>query len=882
VVAYLFPGQGSQQLGMGKELFGDFKELTDLADEILGYSIRTLCVEDPDDRINFTHYTQPALYVVNALSYYRLLEEGGKQPDRVAGHSLGEYNALLAADVFDFATGLRLVKKRGELMGRAEGGGMAAVLGKTEKEIRDILRDGGFDTIDIANLNAPTQTVLSGLRADIERARSAFEATKALKYAVLTVSGAFHSRYMADAQREFAAYVGTFELRPPAVPVIANVTARPYREGEIQQTLVAQIGSAVKWSESIRYLMGKGETNLVQVGPGRVLTSLLRSIKRESEPLILTDEPEEPPVPVLPAAALEPAAPGAAVALGAAAPAALAASASSAAAGVRVGESVAAASAVTPSASQVVAVPAAPASDAAATPAATTAAPAGARVRGSAATAPAVAAVPAAPAAPAQAVSAPVGAAPFVPAQRGTAAPPAAAGPAQQLRAADFGSASFKRDYGLRYACLTGGMYQGVASKEMIAAVARAGMLGFLGTSGLPLHRIEADIAHLKRTLTGGEPYGVNLVSDPGTPRREEEAVDLYLRHDVRTVEASAFITMTPAIVRYRLTGLRRDATTGHVVALNRIIAKVSRPEVATAFLSPAPARIVDRLLADGRVTAQEAELAREIPMAEDLCFEADSGGHTDQGVAFSLMPAMLRLRDDMMARHGYHKRVRLGAAGGIGTPDAAVACFVMGADFIMTGSINQCTVEAGTSELVKELPQGINIQDTGYAPAGDMFEYGARIQVLKKGVLFPARANKLYELYKRHESLDEIDAATAEQLQTRYFRRSFDDVYAEVRAVHQHQPEEIEKAELNPKHKMALVFRWYFDYSTRQALTGADEGRVDFQVHCGPALGAFNQWVRGTELEDWRRRRVGEINHRILEEAATRLSRKLAALGTD
>ncbi|MGP3972004.1 ACP S-malonyltransferase [Streptomyces sp. 6N223] len=795
MVAHLFPGQGSQQLGMGKELFDDFKELTDLADEILGYSVRTLCLDDPDERLNFTRYTQPALYVVNALSHYRLLEDGGRRPDYVAGHSLGEYNALLAADVFDFATGLKLVKKRGELMGQAKGGGMAAVLGKTEKEIRDILRDGGLDTIDIANLNAPTQTVISGLRADIEEARAAFETAKVLKYAILTVSGAFHSRYMADAQREFAAYVDAFELKPPAIPVIANVTARPYREGEIRQTLVAQIGSAVKWSESIRYLMGKGEEEILQVGPGRVLVSLLRSIKRESEPLIATDDPEEPPVP--------PAVPGAA--------------------------------------------PRLPAQ------------------RGP---------ERAAPAAPARAAAASV--APSVAAPRGTQH----SAPAQlAVAAADFGSAGFKRDYGLRYACLTGGMYQGVASKEMIAAVARAGMLGFLGTGGLPLDRVESDIAYLKRHLAGGEPYGVNLVFDPNAPRREEEIVDLCLRHDIRTVEASAFITMTPALVRYRLTGLRRDAA-GQAVARNRVIAKVSRPEVAAAFLGPAPARIVDRLLAEGRVTAQEAELSREVPMAEDLCFEADSGGHTDQGVAFSLMPAMLRLRDDMMARHGYHRRVRLGAAGGIGTPDAAVACFVMGADFIMTGSINQCTVEAGTSDLVKELLQGINIQDTGYAPAGDMFEYGARIQVLRKGVLFPARANKLYELYKRHESLDEIDPATAEQLQTRYFRRSFDEVYAEVRAVHP--PEEIEKAEANPKHKMALVFRWYFDYSTRQALTGADEGRVDFQVHCGPALGAFNQWVKGTDLEDWRRRHVGEINRRILEEAATRLTRKLTAVGTD
>ncbi|MGY0063717.1 ACP S-malonyltransferase [Streptomyces sp. LZ34] len=778
MVAYLFPGQGSQKLGMGAELFEDAKELTDIADEILGYSIRSLCLEDPDKRLDLTQCTQPALYVVNALSYYRLLKEGEPRPDYVAGHSLGEYNALLAAQAFDFATGLKMVKKRGELMGRAVGGGMAAVLGLGEKEVRDVLRDHGFDAIDVANLNSPSQTVISGLRADIERAKDAFQAAKARTYSILQVSGAFHSRYMSAAQQEFAAYVDELEIRPPAIPVIANSTARPYRPDRVAETLVAQIASAVRWSESIRYLLGNDEDEFLQVGPGRVLTSLIRSIRRDSEPLIVGEGEEE----------------------------------------------------------QETRSPADP-------------------------PAPAQAATPAPPVQPAR-----------------SSVPPAAAG-RFAVSAADLGSAGFKRDYGLRYACVIGGMYRGIASREMIAAVGRAGMLGFLGTAGQPAERVEADIRYLKQHLADGQPFGMNLVHDPGHPEREDTLVDLYLKHDVRTVEASAFITMTPAVIRYRLTGLRRDSA-GQVVPRNRVIAKVSRPEVAKAFLSPAPARLVDQLLDQGRITAAEAELSRELPVADDLCLEADSGGHTDQGVALTLMPAMRRLRDDMTAQHGYHRRARLGAAGGIGTPDAAAACFLMGADFLTTGSINQCTVEAGTSERVKDLLQDINIQDTGYAPAGDMFEYGARVQVLKKGVLFPARANKLYELYKRYESLEQIDAATAGQIQTRYFKKSFGEVYAEVRA--HHPPQGIEKAERDPKHKMALVFKWYFSHSTRQALSGSDEGRVDFQVHCGPALGAFNQWVKGTEFENWRRRHVAEINYRILEEAAVLMGRKLAAVGTD
>ncbi|GGQ29121.1 ACP S-malonyltransferase [Streptomyces mutabilis] len=771
MVAYLFPGQGSQQLGMGDSLFDDFAELAETADEILGYSVRTLCLEDPDQRLSLTQYTQPALYVVNALSYYRRVEESGRRPDVVAGHSLGEYNALLAADAFDFATGLKLVKKRGELMAQARNGGMAAVLGMDEKEIRDLLQESGLDGIDVANLNAPAQTVISGLREDIERARPVFEKVGSCRYVVLNVSGAFHSRYMAGAQHEFADHLDGFELRAPEIPVVANVTARRYRSDEVKETLAAQITSAVKWSETIRYLLGGGEEEFVEVGPGRVLTSLLRNIKRDAEPLILDEEEDE-----------------------------------------AAGPAVAAPAPQEPSLQQE----------------------------------------------------------PF--------ASPEGAGRTAVV-AEQLGSAGFRRDYGLRYACLVGAMYQGIASWELVAAAGRAGLLGFLGTGGLPQERVEADITRLKQKLTGGEPFGVNLVHDPHSPQREEQLVDLYLRHDVRTVEASAFIALTPALVRYRLTGLRRDES-GQVIARNRVIAKVSRPEVATAFLSPAPAALVAELLAEGAITAAEAELARELPVAADLTCEADSGGHTDQGVSFSLVPTMLRLRDELTARHGYTRRIRVGAAGGIGTPDAAAACFVMGADFVVTGSINQCTVEAGTSDLVKDLLQGIDIQDTGYAPAGDMFEYGARVQVLRRGVLFPARANKLYELYKNHESLDELDPVTADQVQSRYFKKSFEEIYADIRSGLP--PKEAERAEKDPKHRMALVFRWYFDHSTRQALAGSEEGRVDFQVHCGPALGSFNQWVKGTELEDWRHRHVGDINERLVREAAALLTRRLAALGTD
>jgi len=198
----------------------------------------------------------------------------------------------------------------------------------------------------------------------------------------------------------------------------------------------------------------------------------------------------------------------------------------------------------------------------------------------------------------------------------------------------------------------------------------------------------------------------------------------------------------------------------------------------------------------------------------------------------------------------------------------------MMGADFIVTGSINQCTVEAGTSVRVKELLQQINVQDTDYAPAGDMFELGAKVQVLKRGVFFPARANKLFELYRQFKSLDEIDDKTKTQIQEKYFHKSFSEIYQEIKSFYPSQ--EIEKAEQNPKHKMALIFRWYFGNSTQLALKGIEDGIVDYQVHCGPALGAFNQWVKGTDLENWANRHVDEIGIKLMEETALLLNQRI------
>ena len=280
---YLFPGQGSQRKGMGADVFPKFPEETAAADAILGYSVALQCTEDPGDKLSQTEYTQPLLFTVCALMYLDTVRETGSKPDLVAGHSVGEFAALFAAGVFDFATGLRLVQKRGELMSRAVGGGMAAVVGMTPEEIQGVLQAAGFTTIDVANLNSPKQSVISGLKDDVLAVQSAFEAAGAKKFVPLDVSGAFHSRYMRPSQAEFESFARSVTFTAPTSPVIANVTARPYEAAQIVDNMTRQITSPVRWVESMQYALQQPEPTFEEIGPGNVLTALMRQIKSASK-----------------------------------------------------------------------------------------------------------------------------------------------------------------------------------------------------------------------------------------------------------------------------------------------------------------------------------------------------------------------------------------------------------------------------------------------------------------------------------------------------------------------------------------------------------------------------------------------------------------------
>ena len=267
---------------MGAELFARYPDWTAQADAVLGYSIRELCVDDPRGELGLTQFTQPALFVVNALTYRARLEDGGAAPDFVAGHSLGEYNALLAAGVFDFSTGVTLVKRRGAMMGQVSGGGMAAVIGLEPARIEAVLQESEAGrTLDVANYNSFDQTVIAGPVAAIAEVKSQFESAGVRAFIPLKVSAPFHSRYMKDPQAEFATFLAGFSFNPPTIPVIANATAKPYAAANVRETLASQIGSAVRWLDTMIYLLDHGVTEIEEVGPGTVLAKLLVQIKKK-------------------------------------------------------------------------------------------------------------------------------------------------------------------------------------------------------------------------------------------------------------------------------------------------------------------------------------------------------------------------------------------------------------------------------------------------------------------------------------------------------------------------------------------------------------------------------------------------------------------------
>ncbi|NPV56111.1 MAG: PfaD family polyunsaturated fatty acid/polyketide biosynthesis protein [Anaerolineae bacterium] len=426
------------------------------------------------------------------------------------------------------------------------------------------------------------------------------------------------------------------------------------------------------------------------------------------------------------------------------------------------------------------------------------------------------------------------------------------------------GNAGFRQTYGARAAFYAGAMANAIASEELVIALGKAGLMGSFGAGGCSPARVAAAVAKVQAALPQG-PYAFNLLNNPNDPALELKAAELYVQHGVPVVEASAYLDISYAVAYYRLTGLSANpdgsARIGH-----RLIAKLSRKEVAARFLAPAPAELVALLLDDGRITPEQAALAKLVPMADDITAEADSGGHTDNRPLVCLLPAITALRDEMQRQHNYPQAVRVGAAGGIGTPQAALAAFTLGAAYVVTGSINQACVEAGTSDHTRGLLAQADMADVAMAPAADMFEMGVRVQVLKRGTMFAPRASKLYELYSRYNAWQEVPAAERERLEKTVFKRTYEEIWQDTAAFFaERDPAQLARGTSDPRQQMALVFRWYLGLSSRWSNTGEAGREMDYQIWCGAAMGAFNDWVRGTYLEASAQRRVVDVSLHLL-----------------
>lgn len=432
------------------------------------------------------------------------------------------------------------------------------------------------------------------------------------------------------------------------------------------------------------------------------------------------------------------------------------------------------------------------------------------------------------------------------------------------------GDRSFAAEHGARFNYVAGEMARGIATPAMVIAAARAGCVGFYGSAGLPLAEIKSGIEEINSALgPAAKNWGANLIHSPQEPGQEKAVIDLFLSHGVTRMSASAFMRLTTDVVRYTALGLTRGRD-GNVHRANHVFAKVSRAEVAEAFMSPPPEKTLQELVANGAITAAQAELAAQVPVAADITAESDSGGHTDNRPASTLFSSLSAARARVAAKLGLpQSSIRIGLAGGIATPQSVAAAFQMGAAYVLTGSINQSAVESGLSPAGRVLLTKAGPADVSMAPAADMFEQGVQVQVLKRGTLFAMRGKKFHAFYRAGASYETLPAADRKWIDD-VLGEPFETAWHATRAyIEKVNPAEAARADKDGNKRLALVARRYLFMGAQWAREGHPGRVADYQIWCGPAMGAFNEWVAESFLEPVEARTVRQIALNLMEGAA-------------
>ncbi|MDR3462480.1 MAG: ACP S-malonyltransferase [Beijerinckiaceae bacterium] len=542
--AIVFPGQGSQHTGMGSDVFERFPELVATANAVLGFDIRDLCLNNPGAKLDKTVFTQPAVYVVSFLRYRAMIARSGP-PEFVAGHSVGEYAALAAAEVFDFATGLRIVQRRGSLMGETHGGGLVAILGLDAEGVARLLIDHEVDGVEIANINSPAQVVVGG-RKDRLQAFVEMCSAKAVRVVPLRVSGAFHTSQMSEAAAKFADFLSEIEFGDPKIPVMSNVTGRLHVADQIRARLALHMVKPVLWLQCVEAMLDAGVSDFVEAGTPPVLVPIISDIRKQFR-----------------------------------------------------------------------------------------------------------AASPASTAERHREVSA---ARPLAPLAR-----------------------DFCKTFGCGRPAIAGSLGNGIAGQRLVRALAKARMLAFLDTEGLELVAVDEALAELSADEETKGRFGVGLYANSDAPDADEPLVDLFLKHDVRVVEAKGYYEPSPALLRYR-------DKNGKPTRSNRVIGHAATREAVSGLMLGC--QTLSTLEMNSCLPASTHE-----PWADALCIDLHTWRSKRAG-SLSLLQAALSWRDVYRASAS-GAPFFVGAAGWPNGSEWIKALLATSADFVVAGSIFLMAEEA-------------------------------------------------------------------------------------------------------------------------------------------------------------------------------------------